>query len=505
MAPLSDTTLRIVRRLALGDPAWSEAARSLREEDRRHLLAWADGEHAAGGLARERAHAVYRVLADTLDPRAAADLPRIDALLDGHSGAQADLEGFWLRVEEHGTPPQAAAALDRLASISALRGDFAEAEQRYQAALAGASVVGEPTASTVLSSYAGFCVRMDREIEALVFARLALPGLVAQGEPWRLAYLRWIEASTHARFEDWPRLDDAIDAFATAVMHCGPRQTLRAAPEQAQLETLHALGVGDLDAAEAGLAREQEAWRALGGMSALRALEWTVLRVRALAGRGRAAEALRAADAALAGAARPDDALDLAVERGVIALGAGAPPDDGLVGLVARLARGTPEQPRTATRARLAVRLAEALLATGHSVAAHAVYDVAAALSLERLVDLERFSQVVPALAQPHPEDLALLEAYRRRMAGRARVLAGAVAGLLTTSARETRSAALLAADAGFLAVCAWCQRVRLKDGRWLSVQQFLPLAPAGPLQLTHGLCPACLPAVTREVTGARG
>ena len=39
---------------------------------------------------------------------------------------------------------------------------------------------------------------------------------------------------------------------------------------------------------------------------------------------------------------------------------------------------------------------------------------------------------------------------------------------------------------------CAGCQRVRTRDGGWLPVQQFLPLAPRVPFEVTHGMCDAC-------------
>jgi hypothetical protein len=54
-------------------------------------------------------------------------------------------------------------------------------------------------------------------------------------------------------------------------------------------------------------------------------------------------------------------------------------------------------------------------------------------------------------------------------------------------------------ADAGWLSVCAWCDRVRIGD-HWLdperagvSVHRFC---------LTHGICPACLEVALRHLPG---
>jgi hypothetical protein len=46
--------------------------------------------------------------------------------------------------------------------------------------------------------------------------------------------------------------------------------------------------------------------------------------------------------------------------------------------------------------------------------------------------------------------------------------------------------------------VCAWCERVRTGVGRW---EQAGP-EPV-PDQATHGICPDCLIAQTREATAA--
>jgi hypothetical protein len=46
--------------------------------------------------------------------------------------------------------------------------------------------------------------------------------------------------------------------------------------------------------------------------------------------------------------------------------------------------------------------------------------------------------------------------------------------------------------------VCAWCERVRTAAGRWEDAQAE-PLAD----EATHGICPDCLVAQTREAAAA--
>jgi hypothetical protein len=46
--------------------------------------------------------------------------------------------------------------------------------------------------------------------------------------------------------------------------------------------------------------------------------------------------------------------------------------------------------------------------------------------------------------------------------------------------------------------VCAWCERVRTQAGRWEQPGDETSAAPA-----THGICPECLVAETREAAAS--
>jgi hypothetical protein len=52
------------------------------------------------------------------------------------------------------------------------------------------------------------------------------------------------------------------------------------------------------------------------------------------------------------------------------------------------------------------------------------------------------------------------------------------------------------APDAAWLTVCAWCDRVRIRD-RWLDPER--AGVPTHGLNLTHGICPACLNVALRH------
>ena len=49
--------------------------------------------------------------------------------------------------------------------------------------------------------------------------------------------------------------------------------------------------------------------------------------------------------------------------------------------------------------------------------------------------------------------------------------------------------------------VCAWCERIRTGSGRWEEAAGGSPVAE----EATHGICPECLVAETREASLAMG
>jgi hypothetical protein len=118
---------------------------------------------------------------------------------------------------------------------------------------------------------------------------------------------------------------------------------------------------------------------------------------------------------------------------------------------------------------------------------ARRLLDAAVAAVLRRAEQLDRVADEFPELAPACADDEAALAAYRGRfrdargslLAAVARVLAGATEG----------GAFLRTLDNGLLCVCAWCLRVRRRDGAWTPLGHFVD--DGGP-SVTHGVCGDC-------------
>lgn len=113
--------------------------------------------------------------------------------------------------------------------------------------------------------------------------------------------------------------------------------------------------------------------------------------------------------------------------------------------------------------------------------------ELASQAALERILDLDRRLEALPAEAEPSPEDHAAFAAWRERFQEEHGVLLGTIAEHLQAGEAE---AALLLVDDGRIAVCAWCQRVRTAETRWLPLGSFLPRGDQ--MELTHCICPPC-------------
>lgn len=487
--------------------SWGEAVRALPATERAAFLARVDALHASSPAAFEEVHSGYRSLAATFDPRDPLDLPRIRVVLDGNSGSHPELETMWQRVVAHGPPTLAVEALTRLASISSLRGAIVEAEARFDEAVRRSESTGGHGLAGVLAAYASTLIGGGRDVEALVVAHEAAARSDVAVGPWRRAWLAHTEAQAHLVLGDTTRARDARDRFAALVVQCGPRQRGRAAPPTARLDALLALARGDAAGALGFHDEERRAWAATIAINPRQELAWHALRVRLLVAVGRPADALAHGRTALAAWADDDTrALGLRVETLRASLVAPAGPDAALPldAALASLASGAPSETSAADRTRLALDLAESLVAVGRDAEARRAYDAAAAASLARLVELDRFARTFPTLLRLAPAHRDALEAYRVRSADRHRALAAPLARLLEAAVRGGHPvASLLHNEHGLTTVCAWCQRVRFSDGRWLTVQQFLPLAPSGEWPLTHGICDECRPALEADLERA--
>ena len=81
-----------------------------------------------------------------------------------------------------------------------------------------------------------------------------------------------------------------------------------------------------------------------------------------------------------------------------------------------------------------------------------------------------------------------------------------AIAHFLTLERERNRQLAIALDQAGHpqggIPICAWCHKVRGEDGRWDSLEAHL--AQKLGYQITHGICPECLPAFGEQQPKAR-
>jgi hypothetical protein len=149
-------------------------------------------------------------------------------------------------------------------------------------------------------------------------------------------------------------------------------------------------------------------------------------------------------------------------------------------------------------------RLSRALDAAslGPQVAARA-RETAVGACLERLAELERFLRVGPAHVRATPDDVDVFRDQQRRGFDRWRQIHAAVAERIRTSPEERRALlSSLGNDRGMVTVCAWCGRVRHRDGGWFPVHAFVPLDLPAVVPTTHGICETCAPRLHAELDG---
>ncbi len=122
---------------------------------------------------------------------------------------------------------------------------------------------------------------------------------------------------------------------------------------------------------------------------------------------------------------------------------------------------------------------------------ARRAYDVAAAVTLCRIAELDALTRNVPELASLDDDDRAWirdLEAHYRQEQG---TLLEHVAALLR-SGREDDAAFLYTGghDRSLVRLCAWCKRVSTRKGHWLPLAHYIPVDPE--VLVTHGICAEC-------------
>lgn len=471
-----------------------------RVEARRALDAAA---RESGALVSEAEATLFASVAPSLDPRDAGDARRILRHAWSSRAPGADLDGFLGRVADEAPLPEARQIAGLVCGQNAMfAGDLSGADRRVRSVLTAARGSGTRVERTVVLALAKISLQLRNEFEALVLARHAVEAMDAAGDAWGSVAARLTVCAVYSLIGDLPRLAVVLDELAPMIP--GVEDPIRRAfaartfhfrrAEVMQFGEQYDAALGALRAGEyvGGRLYPEERRSAL------------ILEADIFFARG---EFARAADH-LTAAAKLGSATDvrglrirarrlcLNVCRGVSTTVEDA--DVLLDDLEASVAAGI----GPAVRREFAILVGDAIASVpaGLSVARRA-YDLAAAAAFERLAELDRFVREVPESSAPTVDDLIVLEQYRRRSVVAQREVHAAVARLIVCAVRDGRTPAPMLPSAGELTcVCAWCQRVRTRDGFWLSIQQFLPLQLEGAIELTHGICDSCLPTLRGQL-----
>lgn len=463
----------------------------------------------SGDVVSSEEAALFESVATCLDPRDAGDGRRIARILWSSRVPAAPCRGFLERVaREADDPALRHVAVLSCAQIAMFGGDVLGADRLVRDVLLASRGTGSRVERTAVLALGKLALQLRREFEALVLSRRAASLMDEAHDVWGGANARLNLCAVYSLIGDVPRLSAALDeiavrlprlldpvrhAFVSRSVHRRRAEVSLACGDAAEaLASLRAaervggtLYPGELEfalhlEAEIEFARDDvdraaellTAAAALGSPTGVRGLRIRAQRVAVDARRGGGADAIAGAEALL---------RDLRSSEGVRA-GPAARREFAL-----RVARGVQSLPGAIDVARRA-------------------YDLAASAAFDRLIELDGFVREVPESASPSREDLAVIEHYRRRTERSQRVTHAAVARLVADAVMEGRMPAEILPPSGELTcVCAWCQRVRTRGGSWLTVQQFLPLCLDGAIELTHGICEACLPALRTELRHGAG
>lgn len=457
----------------------------------------------SGAIVTESEAALFVAVLPLLDPGDAGDARR--ALRHAWSSRPPGprFDGFFARLATEAPLSEARHVAALLCGQNAMfAGDLREAERRVRTVLLACRGSGSRVERTVVLALARISLQLRQEFEALVLARHAVRAMDVAGDAWGSVSARLTVCAVFSLIGDLPRLaavldevEPRIDAITDPVRRVFAKRTCHGRrAEVLQFHERYDAALGALRAGEyvGGDLYPEERRSSL------------ILEADILFARG---DFERAADH-LTAAARLGSTTDM---RGLrirarrlclnVCRGVSTTVEDADA-LLDDLEVRTASDIGPAARREYAILIGDAVASVpaGLPVARRA-FDVAAAAAFERLIELDRFVREVPESATPTVDDLIVLEQFRRRSVVAQREVHVAVARLIARAVREGRTAApMLPTDGELTCVCAWCQRVRTTDGVWLSIQQFLPLQLEGAIELTHGICDSCFPALRGQL-----
>ena len=130
----------------------------------------------------------------------------------------------------------------------------------------------------------------------------------------------------------------------------------------------------------------------------------------------------------------------------------------------------------------------------GDSEKEEAALDLAAGAILRRMAQVERCLREMPELGPVFEEASRELVGLRKSFATEYHDVLQRVSSLLERDAGWMKRLLHDMQDSRFVAICAWCERVRTVDGGWIPVGEFVVRTES--YSVTHGICPPCADAV---------
>lgn len=495
-----DDVETLLRTADAADAAWDARARALPPEARRALVRAAVARLPADPAA---ARAVLAAVPDALDARDPALVAPLLPLLREIS-REPRLEALFARLAAGAADPDVELEASLVCGqAEVVRGEHDAADRRYRALLPRVAGTGRRAERVLFLAWGRLCLQGQRDVEALGLARRAAALMEAADDAWGLALARLHVSAVLANLHDFDRMEPALLEVEALFPRLTPEQRLRlgstmdgrraeAALERRDLPRALAL----IDAAE----RKGEASPYAGSD----ARTGPVLRARALLACGRGAEARAALDAG-AGLGDPHDRMGTSLRAlEVLVRHAVGDPDTGAAAQAFVTSLHGPAAARLGPGLRLfwARRVAEGLAdARGCGAVVATALATAAGAGLERIAEVDRFLRTVSPYLRPTDADAAVFADHRRRTVESWRHVRRGMADRLRRSAEDRRAMLYaLGNEHGMVAVCAWCGRVRRQDGRWASMQAWLPDDLPDVLPTTHGVCPTCQAAVTAEL-----